>query len=64
VVGKNGNTPITAPLDKNVLDFLGVDAESPKGSGSQRLRETGEILAWMLANAKTPRLAPRDAATF
>lgn len=61
LAGKNGEYTYNCSLDKNVLDFLGVDAESLKAQVAKGLGD-GEILAWMLANAKTPRLAHEIAA--
>lgn len=62
LVGKNGEYTYNCSLDKNVLDFLGIDAEALKSQVAKGLGD-GEILAWILANAKTPRL-PHEIAAF
>jgi len=60
--GKNGEYTYACSLDRNVLDFLGVDADSLKTQIDKGLGD-GEILAWMMANAKNPRL-PQEVAAF
>ncbi|HXM02312.1 MAG TPA: DUF5069 domain-containing protein [Chthoniobacterales bacterium] len=49
-----GNTIYNSPTDQHLVRFLGFDAEAlldelAAGKGD------GEILQWVLANAKTPR---------
>ena len=55
---KNGEYIYNSPTDQHLVRFLGFDAEAllnelAAGKGD------GEILQWVLANAKTPR-APRE----
>jgi hypothetical protein len=52
--GKNGEYTYNCSLDQNVLNFLGIDAEALKAQVAKGLGD-GEILTWMLANAKHPR---------
>ncbi len=52
--GKNGEYNYGCSLDKNVLDFLGIDAGELKAQIDKGLGD-GELLAWLLANAKKPR---------
>jgi hypothetical protein len=54
IVGKNGEYHFDCPLDKRVLDFLGLEAKALKtqlaaGKGD------GEILEWINAHAKHKR---------
>ena len=54
LAGKNGDFHYACPLDQNILRFLGLDPEALKtelatGKGD------GEILEWILANAKNKR---------
>lgn len=60
--GKNGEYTYACSLDRNVLDFLGIDADSLKAQIDKGLGDR-EILAWMMANAKNPRL-PQEVAAF
>ncbi len=60
--GKNGEYTYACSLDRNVLDFLGVDADALKAQIDKGLGD-GEILTWMLANAKHARL-PQEVAAF
>src|ERR1700745_838301 len=51
---KNGEYNLNYPTDQNLVRFLGFDADAllkelAAGKGD------GEILQWVLANAKTPR---------
>jgi len=52
--GKNGEYTYGCSLDKNVLDFLGVEADTLKAQIDKGLGD-GEILAWLMVNAKKPR---------
>ena len=58
---KNGEYTYGCSLDRNVLDFLGIEADSLKAQIDNGLGD-GEILAWMMANAKKPRQAYEIAA--
>src|SRR2546423_6981622 len=54
LVGKNGEYHYNCPLDQNIINFTGIDAknllaELKKGKGD------GEILEWVIANAKHKR---------
>ncbi|MGB8355947.1 MAG: DUF5069 domain-containing protein [Chthoniobacteraceae bacterium] len=54
LAGKNGEYVYNASTDKHLVRFLGLDADAllkelAAGKGD------GEILAWVMANAKTPR---------
>lgn len=60
--GKAGDYEYGCSLDRYVLDFLGIDpealkAEVAKGGGD------GDLLAWMRANARHPRL-PHEIEAF
>lgn len=59
--GKNGEYNYACPLDANVLDFLGVEASALKTQIDNGLGD-GEILVWLMANAKKPRTAQEIAA--
>lgn len=52
--GKNGEYTYGCSLDRNVLDFLGIDAEALNAQIGKGLGD-GEILAWILAHAKHAR---------
>lgn len=54
LAGKNGEYTYGCSLDRNVLDFLGISEEALKAQVALGLGD-GEILAWMLANAKHAR---------
>jgi hypothetical protein len=54
LAGKQGEYTYNCSLDRNVLDFLGVDAEALKAQVAKGLGD-GEILTWMLSQAKHPR---------
>jgi len=54
LAGKNGEYTYNCSLDRNVLDFLGIDAEALKAQVAKGLGD-GEILAWMNSQAKHPR---------
>jgi hypothetical protein len=54
LAGKNGEYNFNSPGDQHLVRFLGLDLETlakelAAGKGD------GEILEWVLANAKTPR---------
>ena len=54
LVGKNGEYNFNSPGDQHLVRFLGLDLEAlakelAAGKGD------GEILAWVQANARTPR---------
>jgi hypothetical protein len=59
--GKNGEYTYGCSLDRNVLDFLGVEAEELKLQIDKGLGD-GEILGWLMANAKKPRSGQEIAA--
>lgn len=52
--GKNGEYTYGCSLDRNVLDFLGVESDSLKAQIDNGLGD-GEVLAWLMVNAKKPR---------
>ena len=52
--GKNGEYTYGCSLDRNVLDFLEIDADALKTQIDKGLGD-GEILSWMTSNAKKPR---------
>ena len=60
-IGKNGDYNYACSLDRNVLDFLGIEADALKSQIENGLGD-GEILAWLMANAKKPRLSQEIAA--
>ena len=60
-MGKNGDYNYGCSLDRHVLDFLGVEADALKSQIENGLGD-GEILAWLMANAKKPRLGQEIAA--
>ena len=54
LAGKNGEYHFACPLDQRFLEFVGIDAEAIKkqlkaGKGD------GEVLEWILANARHKR---------
>jgi len=54
LIGKNGEYHFNCPLDQRVLGFIGIDAEALKkelGTG----KGDGEILEWIVKNAKHQR---------
>ncbi len=59
--GKNGEYTYGCSLDRNVLDFLGIDADALKAQIYKGLGD-GEILAWLHAHAQKPRQAYEIAA--
>ena len=59
--GKNGEYTYGCSLDRNVLDFLGIEADALKAQIYNGLGD-GEILAWIMANAQKPRQAYEIAA--
>jgi hypothetical protein len=59
--GKNGEYTYGCSLDRNVLDFLGIDVDELKVQIDKGLGD-GEILAWLMANAKKPRAGQEIAA--
>ncbi len=61
LTGKNGEYTYGCSLDRNVLDFLGINEDALKSQVSNGLGD-GEILAWMMAHAKIPRLGYEIAA--
>ena len=61
LVGKNGEYTYGCSLDRYVLDFLGIDPEALKSEVAKGLGD-GEILAWILANAKNRRVGHEIAA--
>ena len=52
--GKNGEYTYGCGLDKNVLEFFGVEAEALKTFIEKGLGD-GEVLAWIHAHAPKPR---------
>ena len=56
LAGKNGEYKYDCPLDENVTDFLGIDADALKAELATG-KGDGEILEWILANAKHKRAA-------
>ncbi len=54
--GKNGEYTYGCSLDRNVLEFLGIEADELKSQINMGLGD-GEILAWLLSHAKKPRQA-------
>lgn len=54
LVGKNGDYYYDCPMDKRLLAFIGIDAESVK----QQLatgKGDGKMLEWIQGNCETPR---------
>jgi hypothetical protein len=62
LAGKAGDYEYGCSLDRYVLDFLGLDAEALKAEVAKG-RGDGELLAWMRANARHPRL-PHEIEAF
>jgi hypothetical protein len=58
---KNGEYTYGCSLDRNVLDFLGIDADELKVQIDKGLGD-GEIFGWLMANAKKPRSGQEIAA--
>ena len=56
LLGKHGAYKFACPLDQNILEFLGIDAEALKAEVAKGLGD-GEILEWINANAKHKRTA-------
>jgi hypothetical protein len=61
IAGRNGEYHYACPVDQRFLGFVGIDAEALKqelatGKGD------GEMLDWILANAKIKRTEPEIAA--
>lgn len=52
IAGKNGEFRFDCPLDKRVLDFLGIEPEALKEEVA-RGKGDGEILEWITAQSKT-----------
>lgn len=51
IAGTNGEYKFACPLDQRFLDFLGIDPEALKAQLTEGHGD-GEILTWILANAK------------
>ena len=56
LAGKNGEYKYDCPLDENVTDFLGIDADALKAELATG-KGDGEILEWIAATAKHKRAA-------
>ena len=54
LAGRNGEYKYDCPLDENVTGFLGIDADALKAELATG-KGDGEILEWILANAKNKR---------
>ena len=54
IAGKAGEYTYNCPLDQHFVNFVGIDAEALKAELAKGLGD-GEVLAWIEANAKTPR---------
>ena len=54
IAGKNGEYNFNCPLDQRFFGFLQVDAEAFKAE-VQKGKGDGEMLAWVLQNAKAKR---------
>jgi uncharacterized protein DUF5069 len=52
---KNGEYIYNSPTDQHLMRFLGFDAEALLNELAAAGKGDGEILQWVLANAKTPR---------
>ena len=62
LAGKNGEYKYDCPLDENVTDFLGIDADALKAELATG-KGDGEILEWIAATAKHKR-APWEVAQW
>ena len=62
LAGKNGEYKYDCPLDENVTDFLGIDADALKAELATG-KGDGEILEWIAAAAKHKR-APWEVAQW
>ena len=62
LAGKNGEYKYDCPLDENVTDFLGIDADALKAELATG-KGDGEILEWIAATAKYKR-APWEIAQW
>jgi len=51
IAGKNGEYHYNCPLDRRILEFLGIEAE-PLKTELAKGKGDGEILAWILANRR------------
>ena len=60
--GRAGDYEYGCSLDRYVLDFMGLDAEALKAEVAKG-KGDGELLAWMRANARHPRL-PHEIEAF
>jgi hypothetical protein len=60
--GKAGDYEYGCSLDRYVLDFLGIDAEALRAQVATG-KGDGELLAWLRANARHPRL-PHEIEAF
>ncbi len=56
LAGKNGAYHYACPLDQHVVNFLGIDPEALKAELATG-KGDGEILEWIMANAKHQRSA-------
>jgi hypothetical protein len=54
LAGKNGEYNYNSPTDQHLIRFLGLDPEALLKELAAA-KGDGEILQWVLANAKTPR---------
>lgn len=54
LIGKNGEYHYACPLDQQILNFAGVNAEALKAELAQG-KGDGEILEWFNANAENKR---------
>ena len=54
IAGTSGEYHFDCPLDKHILNFVGIDAEALKAEVAKGLGD-GEILEWITANAKNKR---------
>ena len=55
IAGQNGEYHYACPLDQGILSFLGLDAAALKAELATG-KGDGEILEWITANQKNPRL--------
>ena len=62
IAGTSGEYHYNCPLDQHILNFLGIDADALKVEVAKGLGD-GEILEWIIANAKNKR-APWEIAQW
>lgn len=61
IAGKSGEFHFNCPMDRQLFDYFGVDAEALKAEVAKD-KTDGELLEWVLKNAKQKATPPEIAA--